>query len=679
MLTIGDIVAYLRADDSQLDGDLSQGEKKATGWVGRIGESLKGAMSTALGFLGANLIQRVMGGIAETGEQIFRGALDAQAGLEAMRGTLETLGDKTDVTEDQILGLAESYKHLAGGSDDAVIAIDTVLARMGVQSAQMEQATQVTLDLAAALKIDTATAANLAGKALLVPGEGTRALKAAGVALTDELEDQIDAMMLAGDTAGAQQLVLDVLAETTGGAAAKAAGTLAGKWTIFKETLMDAGEGIALSLLPTLSTLFDKVLAPAVPVVQALAGVLATAFSGGDIYGGSIEALSEALDTAFGEDTSDAIIGFIDRVVAGISGIVAFVQANLPLIQATLATVFGAANQILGAFGGLIQGTILPVLAGLFGQITTGAPSAQTVFTTVMTDIQVGAKLVADFVTTQLVPALTQIFLWLGTNLPPVIQAVSGFLTTYLIPAITQVAAWLGTNLPPAIAAVAGFLNDTLIPVLTELWNFISTYVVPVLSALATVVIAGLNLALTGIAKLWNETLEPALSALLTMFRDNIGPSLEWFRTNVLDPLGKSLESVAAFFKDIATKINDFNAGLGGLELPAWLTPGSPTPFELGLRGAAGAAAELAEAVTPLLDSLARQGNLSMDLTTNAARAAAAAAVQAAQPAMATAGAPALYVTFAPGSIVIGHGDAETVARGVDLGIQRARRAMGAV
>jgi hypothetical protein len=42
--------------------------------------------------------------------------------------------------------------------------------------------------------------------------------------------------------------------------------------------------------------------------------------------------------------------------------------------------------------------------------------------------------------------------------------------------------------------------------------------------------------------------------------------------------LGAAIQAATAWLKDMAAKI-------ANLKLPDWLTPGSPTPFEMGLRG----------------------------------------------------------------------------------------------
>ena len=63
-----------------------------------------------------------------------------------------------------------------------------------------------------------------------------------------------------------------------------------------------------------------------------------------------------------------------------------------------------------------------------------------------------------------------------------------------------------------------------------------------------------------------------------------------------------------------AGPVNEFKRLLEGIKLPAWLTPGSPTPFELGLRGIGEAMGELVDLRLPDL-----QAGLNLSLAVGAA------------------------------------------------------------
>lgn len=167
---------------------------------------------------------------------------------------------------------------------------------------------------------------------------------------------------------------------------------------------------------------------------------------------------------------------------------------------------------------------------------------------------------------------------WLSTNIPVALQTLSDFWTGTLWPAIQTVGAWIEANLFPiftalaevyiavankAIEAMTGLWQNVLQPALSAVWSFIQDNLGPIFTWLA-------------------ETAMPAVS---TFLEGTLGPAITWFVSNVLTPLWQSLEKVGGFFSDIGTNISDFATSINSMELPWWLTPGSPTPLETGLWG----------------------------------------------------------------------------------------------
>lgn len=84
-------------------------------------------------------------------------------------------------------------------------------------------ATKAMLDLAQSMGGDTAGAAQKLGLALEDPTTGIMRLRREGITFTSVQQAQIKAMQLAGDIAGAQAIVLEVVAQKTGGLATAAA------------------------------------------------------------------------------------------------------------------------------------------------------------------------------------------------------------------------------------------------------------------------------------------------------------------------------------------------------------------------------------------------------------------------------------------------------------------------
>jgi phage-related protein len=215
--------------------------------------------------------------VIEFGKDAFEGALEAEEGIARLTGAIRRAGDDSPVTEERALELADAYKELAGGSDDAVIAAQAVLLKFqSINEDAFEPALNTTLDLAAIMGIDAAAAAEQLGRALEDPERATRLLKAAGVVLTDQEKEQIKAWTESGDAASAQAFILDKLSKASAGAAADLANTTGGQLAIFQESIADAGETIATAFLPILQRLFNDYLKPLLPVIEKLADDIST-------------------------------------------------------------------------------------------------------------------------------------------------------------------------------------------------------------------------------------------------------------------------------------------------------------------------------------------------------------------------------------------------------------------
>jgi hypothetical protein len=189
---------------------------------------------------------------------------------------------------------------------------------------------------------------------------------------------------------------------------------------------------------------------------------------------------------------------------------------------------------------------------------------------------------------------------WLKTNIPLAFQAIVAFWEGTLRPALQDLIAWLSTNVPAAITVLQGFWENTLLPAIRSVWSFIQTNLVPLFESLGNLLSAVVGVAVTALAGLWENVLLPALKTAGAWIQDTFGPILEKFGewlgnvTGGVDGISTAFQNAIKWIQDLADKIS-------GLSLPKWLTPGSPTPFELGLRGIGSAARQLARTEFPQL------------------------------------------------------------------------------
>jgi hypothetical protein len=224
---------------------------------------------------------------------------------------------------------------------------------------------------------------------------------------------------------------------------------------------------------------------------------------------------------------------------------------------------------------------------------------------------------------------------WENTLLPA-IQTVANWITGTLLPILSEIWTWLSTTISGAIESLSALWTDTLQPALETVWGFIQESVLPLFESLAELFDVALTLALTALAGLWENVLQPALETVWLFIQDNVFPLFEklgtflsetftkaidlasvalgvlggWFTDTVVpaledawDWLGNKLSPVvetvtglfdkavaplrdlSGVFATITEKVQGFKDKLANLSLPAWLTPGSPTPLETAMWG----------------------------------------------------------------------------------------------
>lgn len=264
-----------------------------------------------------------------------------------------------------------------------------------------------------------------------------------------------------------------------------------------------------------------------------------------------------------------------------------------------------------GVFAALVAGLVSLITP--MGLIIAGAALLGAAWAGNWGDIQ--GKTAAAWAVIQ--PILQELWGWLSVNIPaaittastfwsttllPALQTVSNFLTTVIVPAWLEVWTWLNANIPAAVQTSANAWSTTLLPALTTVGNFISTNLTPFFASLGNVITAVVNVALTASAGLWQNVLFPALQAVGGYLAATLGPAfqavsdflvatfnptVQELGTNFLPAITAGFNGIVTAIQSATTWLNTLAANITALQLPPWLTPGSPTPFELGLLGIA--------------------------------------------------------------------------------------------
>lgn len=200
---------------------------------------LKGAAATALGFIG-------FGKLVDGIKSIITEGSDAEQELAQLEAALAATGRQSEFTASQ---LATMRKQLQGGLfDDGQISAAQVrlLSYTNIVGKQFPAAMQITIDQAQRLGMSLEQSAEVVGKALQTPSKAMESLGKQGFTLEESQKQLIKQLEATGRVAEAQSIILDVLNESYGGAAAAAkVGTIAGLWKDATERFKDWKQEVA--------------------------------------------------------------------------------------------------------------------------------------------------------------------------------------------------------------------------------------------------------------------------------------------------------------------------------------------------------------------------------------------------------------------------------------------------
>jgi hypothetical protein len=527
--SLGEAVLDIAGDTSKLDASLE-------GVKGRVPQIL-GGLSRVGGALFAAGLTAAVAGVVMLGKGLFdsvQEAAKAQAVQAQLNAVLESTGGVAGVTAAQVNEIGTALSQMTMFDDEAIVSAESLLLTFtNIGANVFPQATETVLNMSQALGQDLNSSATQLGKALQDPILGITALRRVGVNFTDAQQEMIKGLVEAGKLEEAQALILGEL-ETEFGGAAKAAGqTFAGQLKILQTQFGNIKETVGTALLPTLSglaTMLNDYLSK--PETQAAIKALAESFA--DFAKNAAEQLPIVL----------ANIKLAFEWLMNNKGVIVGVLAAIGVAIAAFVyvTVIPAALAALSALAPIIL--IMALVAG----------AAYLVYT-----------------------AWTQN--WGG------IQTKLTALWAQLQPVFLALKQWLEVNIPIALAALANFWTTVLLPAIQAVWSWMSSTLFPFLSAVGNLIGTVIGLAVRILAGLWVNVLWPALKKVIDWIETKLVPVLEPLGIFIKEVFVKAMEALKKIIDGVTTAIKKLTDALGTVELPDWLTPGSPTPFEMGLRG----------------------------------------------------------------------------------------------
>jgi len=558
--------------------DLGESANNAGGSLDAANEIIVGGLRR-IGEVAVNSLMAAGSAFVNFAADSFAGALDAEKVMARITSQIKAQGKDAAITAEQAGVLADEYKHLAGGSDDAILSAEAVLLKFNqIGGETFPDAIRIGADLAALMGTDVPTAAQQLGFALETGGDGlARIAKQTGAFTEAELEN-IKAMQEAGDITGAQKAILSNLDDAIGGTAETLAATTAGQWAIFQETISDTGEGIASKFLPSLLSLGQSVLPIVAGAFSSFAdsvGGIITLLSTGDFSGG-IFGLSED-DPYIGalfaiRENALQLLPVIQQVFTDTPAIIdaakLVIASAFDELTARAAPVIIAAENLSASFSASmpeIQGAVETSLAFVQNLWDTVFPSIQATTDNTLTQIMT--------LTATILNAITAYWNENGTAI--LAQA------TFFIEATFAVIS--GT-----LALISGVVSATL-SIVNGDWDAAGAALASSTSAFMDAILSIVGTDLESFKKTWSEVFTLAKTIIETQMQGAATAFLNAIQAirDAAEPVGayinQLLDSFKNFYSWLNTHVFSFNIEIP--ELPDWAIPGSPTPFEIGLRG----------------------------------------------------------------------------------------------
>lgn len=549
------------------------------GKMDRLGGLAKGALAAGLGIAAAGVT--ALTGVLVTS---VGAAADAERVTAQLEAVIRSTGGAAGLTVADVQALGTSLSNLSTFEDDAINSASALMLTFtNVGSEVFPTAMQAVLDMSTAMGQDLSSSTVQLGKALNDPIAGITALSRVGVSFTEDQKTMIEGMVEAGDTMGAQKIILAELAKEFGGSASAQAETFTGKMAQMRNRIGEVQEGIGTALLPVLSTLVDTY-GPKLLTAAENAGTFFAAFVSGDavgartaleeMFGKDNVAKVEALSAKFNEiatTVGPALITFFDnaqKAVQPLADVVIpalqeafqqvgeWVTANLPLMQETVETVIGAITEFWTTNHDAIFLVVKTVWENIKSSINIAITAVKAIIETVMHLINGDwesawntVKTAAETIWNDIKDVFGRTFSALVTILAPILEDLKGALAD----------AW------EDIKAVA-----------ETWWESVKTSIGDIVQELKEAISAKLEEIKTALADAWDsvkgtveekwDAVKTAMTAKWLLIQEDIGLKLEEIKTVLSfawDDVKTTLETKWNDIKAAAeTKFNEVKAAI---------------------------------------------------------------------------------------------------------------------
>ena len=307
--------------------EVEKSEKKNSSATGRLGQSFmnmaeRSRQSTSrikehFGNLKSAVAGYITGIISTMSlKEVIEDTDAAEKNLSQMTAVLKSTGDASGMTKEKLVELAEAQSKLTTYSAETTEKAENMLLTFtNIKSSVFPQTVQATEDMATAMHMDATQAALQLGKALNDPATGYSKLQRVGVTFTASQVKTIKAMEKAGNTAGAQKIILQELEKEYGNSAKAAGSTLTGQIQRMENNIKSSGVQIMGALLPIIQNLMPSIVKGVQDLsnkIQAHKAQIVAAFTA---VGNSVKTVFSWVES-HGKLVKGAIVGIVSTMAA---------------------------------------------------------------------------------------------------------------------------------------------------------------------------------------------------------------------------------------------------------------------------------------------------------------------------------------------------------------------------
>lgn len=260
---------------------------------------------------------------------------DSEKAIAQLEAVIKSTGGTAGITSEHAQALATQLQKITTFSDETTLATENMLltfTNIGAKGGVFDAATVTALNMATALGQDATQSAMQLGKALNDPINGITALQRVGVTFTDAQKAQIEAMVKAGDVAGAQTVILNELGREFGNSAVAAGQTFPGQLAILTNKFDDVKETIGMALIPALSSIVTAI----GPIIDQVAGWISQ----------NPELVRNIAMVAVGAFGLGGILTVLGTAIGLVSSAIGILLSPAVLLAAAIAGIVFAASQL---------------------------------------------------------------------------------------------------------------------------------------------------------------------------------------------------------------------------------------------------------------------------------------------------------------------------------------------